>query len=176
MIKRIAALLVLAWALGFALFVVGLPRPADAARTDAIVVPTGGAGRIERGLELIQQRQAKRMLVTGVNRDVRASELALVQNAPPALFRCCVDLGREAVDTRSNGAETARWLKRRGYRSLRLVTSDWHMRRARHELRRALDPNVVIISDAVRSRAGFGVLFTEYHKYLLSMFAGAVGL
>ena len=176
MIKRVFSLLLLAWALGFAGFVIGLPRPAEASRTDAIVVPTGGSGRIERGLELLERGQARRLLVSGVNRAVRPHELARVQNAPPALFRCCVDLGREAVDTRSNAVETADWIERRRYRTVRLVTSDWHMRRARHELVRQLDPDIAIVTDAVKSRAGFGVLFTEYHKYLLSLAAPLVGL
>ncbi len=116
MIGRAVAVIVLLWALGFALFAGTLPRPASAQKTDAIVVPTGGAGRIGRGLALLQAGQARRMLVTGVDRRVRAAELANVQGAPPALVACCVDLGREAVDTRSNGEETARWIAHRKYK------------------------------------------------------------
>lgn len=176
MIKRILSIVPLLWALGFAAFAIWLPRPIDGGTTDAIVVLTGGPGRIERGLSLLQQKRARRMLVSGVYRDVRPHELALAQRAPIALFDCCVDLGREAVDTRSNAQETAEWLKVHDYRSVRLVTTDWHMRRARHELERALDGNVRIIGDAVKSDPGFAMLFKEYHKYLLSLAAGLVGL
>jgi uncharacterized SAM-binding protein YcdF (DUF218 family) len=95
---------------------------------------------------------------------------------PKELFDCCVDLGREAVDTRSNALETARWIEARRYRTIRLVTTDWHMRRARFELDRALGDGVEIQTDAVKSRAGFGVLFKEYHKYLLSRLGPIVGL
>ena len=176
MIRRFISLLVLFWALGFAVFVIALPQPADEQTTDAIVVLTGAPGRIERGLAVLQAQQAKRMLISGVNRDVRPHELALAQGVPKALFDCCIDLGPEAVDTRSNGLETARWIAARKYRTIRLVTTDWHMRRARFELSRALDPGVEIVTDAVKSRAGFAVLFKEYHKYLLSRLGPLVGL
>jgi uncharacterized SAM-binding protein YcdF (DUF218 family) len=176
MIRRILGTAILLWALGFALFAGLLPRPAGAQKTDAIVVPTGGAGRIGRGLALLQAGQAKRMLVTGVDRRVRPAELANVQGAPPALVACCVDLGREAVDTRSNGEETARWIARHKYNSIRLVTTDWHMRRARFELEQAIGGQVDILSDAVRSNPGFGTLLREYNKYLLRRSAALVGL
>lgn len=176
MIRRILSILPLLWALGFALFVVMLPQPAPDGRTDAIVVLTGAPGRIERGLALLQAGRAQRMLISGVNRDVRPRELALAQKVPASLFDCCVDLGREAVDTRSNALETARWIDARRYRTVRLVTTDWHMRRARFELERALAPDVEIIGDAVKSRAGFSMLFKEYHKYLLSRLGPLFGL
>ena len=176
MIRRLLGVMLLAWTLGFVLFAVRLPRPSGAQRTDAIVVPTGGAGRIGRGLALLQAGQARRMLISGVDRRVRPAELALTQGAPLALIHCCVDLGREAVDTRSNGEETARWVKQRGYHSVRLVTTDWHMPRARFELEQSLGDDVVIVADAVRSDPGFAVLLREYHKYLLRRAAALVGV
>jgi uncharacterized SAM-binding protein YcdF (DUF218 family) len=175
-IRRLLSLPLLVWALGFALFVVALPQPADDQDTDAIVVLTGAPGRIERGLQILQSREAKRMLISGVNRSVRPHELAFAQRVPKELFDCCIDLGTEAVDTRSNAMETARWIARRRYRTVRLITTDWHMRRARFELSRALDADVEIVTDAVKSRAGFGILFKEYHKYLLSRLGSLVGL
>lgn len=176
MISRIAASLVLVWTLGFALFAVTLPQPGEPVRTDAIVVPTGGKGRIQRGIDMLERGRAKRMLVTGVDRTVRSSELAAAVDRPRRLFTCCVDLGREAVDTRSNGAETADWLAKRRYKSVRLVTTDWHMPRARFELERALGDGVRIVPDAVPSKPGFSVLLREYNKYLLRRVSVLIGL
>ena len=85
----------------------------------------------------------------------------------PSLAACCVDLGSESVDTRSNAEETRRWIDRRGYKSVRLVTSDWHMRRAHYEFRRTLGKDYEIVPDAVRSEPGLMTLFAEYNKYLL---------
>ena len=83
------------------------------------------------------------------------------------MFECCVDLGSELVDTRSNAEEARRWIERHRYKSIRLVTSDWHMRRARYEFNRQLGPSIEIIPDAVQTEPNFMTLFGEYNKYLL---------
>ena len=175
MIGRIVSVVLLLWALGFALFAVTLARPADDTETDAIVVLTGGSGRMARGLDLLERGRAKRMLVSGVDRVVKPNELAAQNSASRRLFSCCVDLGKESVDTRSNAAETARWMESRKYRSIRLVTTDWHMTRARYELSRQLPPGIAIVPDGVRSQASFRTLFAEYNKYLLRRAAVLLG-
>jgi uncharacterized SAM-binding protein YcdF (DUF218 family) len=58
-------------------------------------------------------------------------------------------------------------MERRQFASMRLVTSDWHMRRARYEFNRQFDSNTTIVPDAVRTEPGFMTLFAEYNKYLL---------
>lgn len=176
MIRRSLSALLLVWLIGFVAFVALLPRPLDKARTDGIVVLTGGANRIQRGLALMEQGQARRMLVSGVNLTVRRRDFQSEYKVPPRLFACCVDLGQEAIDTRSNGEETAAWVKKHGYKSLRLVTTDWHMRRARFELDQSLPDSVIIRMDAVRSEPDLRVLLSEYHKYLLRRVAVLVGL
>jgi uncharacterized SAM-binding protein YcdF (DUF218 family) len=176
MIRRLAALILLAWALGFGLFTVSLPQPAGGEMTDAIVVLTGGKGRIERGLAVLEARQARRMLVSGVDPSVRVGELAKLKGAPPQLFKCCVDLGKEAVDTRTNADEAARWLGKHGYKSVRLVTTDWHMLRARLELRRAVGKDIRVVGDSVESAPGLLALLREYNKFWIRWFAIQVGL
>jgi uncharacterized SAM-binding protein YcdF (DUF218 family) len=175
-ILRGFSLILLLYALGYAWFTVQLPRPADDRRTDAIVVLTGGAKRLERGLELLERGRAKRMLISGVARTVRPQELVARYHAKQSLFDCCVDLGREAVDTRSNAQEVARWLKRHKFRTVRLVTTDWHMPRARFELSLQIDDNVELVGDAIQSSPDFRYLFTEYNKYLLRRAAVLVGI
>lgn len=176
MILRLASLLALVWAFGFALFVLMLPGPADDRRTDAIVVLTGGAGRIQRGMALLQADRAERMLVAGVDRRVLPRELAAQYDVPESLFRKRITLGRESVDTRTNAMEAAAWIDARRYRSVRLVTTDWHMPRARFELSHALGPSITLITDAVPSEAGLMLLLTEYNKYLLRRAAALFGI
>jgi uncharacterized SAM-binding protein YcdF (DUF218 family) len=175
-IVRLAAALILAWMLGFAWFAIGLPGPQDDRLTDAIVVPTGGPGRVKRGLVLLERKRALRMLVSGVDRRVKPHELAASVGAPTALVDCCIDLGREAVDTRSNGEETAAWIRAHHYRSVRLVTTDWHMARAKFELARLLGKDVVIVADGVPSEPGLKSLLTEYNKYVLRRVTAPFGL
>jgi uncharacterized SAM-binding protein YcdF (DUF218 family) len=176
MIVRAVAVALLAWMLGFAWFAMFLPQPLDGRQTDAIVVLTGGAGRIDRGLALLQEGAAKRMLISGVDRAVRPAELAAEYKVPESIFTCCITLGREAIDTRSNAIETANWLARRDYATVRLVTTDWHMRRAALELRQALPGEVTLVYDAVASRPSLRMLVREYNKYLLRRAAALIGI
>ncbi|AOF96593.1 MULTISPECIES: YdcF family protein [unclassified Sphingobium] len=176
MIVRLLAVSMLGWMLGFIWFAVLLPQPLDSRPTDAIVVLTGGAGRIDRGIALLEADTAKRMLISGVDRSVRPGELAAEYDTPEALFACCITLGREAIDTRSNAIETARWLERRDYKTVRLITTDWHMRRAALELRQALPERVAIVYDAVPSRPSLTILVREYNKYLLRRGAALLGI
>lgn len=176
MILRIAAIPILLWALGFVLFVMLLPGPADERPTDAIVVLTGGPGRIQRGISLLQDGKAKRMLVSGVDRRVKPHELAIEYDAPPKLFERKIDLGHESVDTRSNASEAAAWLKRRRYQSVRLVTTDWHMARARFDLRQAVGSTVEVVPDAVPSEPHLVPLLKEYNKYLLRRALALAGI
>ena len=176
MILRILGVIVLFWAFGFALFAIGMPAPLGDVKTDGIVVLTGSPGRIDHGIALLQKHAAQRMLISGVAPQVRPVELALQYRASPALFACCIDLGHEAVDTRSNAEETAAWVKHHHYRSIRLVTSNWHMARARLELTNALGADVTVMADGVPSNPRFGMLINEYNKLLVRRVALWLGL
>jgi uncharacterized SAM-binding protein YcdF (DUF218 family) len=169
MIARFASFLLIAWALGFALFCVtlGEPAPASAKPTQAIVVLTGGKFRIEHAAKLLGQGKAERLLISGADPSVRKEDLIQRLGGKPSLAACCIDLGSESVDTRSNADEAKRWLDRRKFTSLRLVTSDWHMRRARYEFRQTLGSKYRVVPDAVRTEPGLATLFAEYNKYVL---------
>jgi uncharacterized SAM-binding protein YcdF (DUF218 family) len=175
-IARLTALILIVWLLGFAAFILTLPEAAPITqKSDAIVVLTGGKGRIERGIAMLESGNGKRLLVSGVYPKVRPSELAIVQNAPLRLFKCCIDLGKEAIDTRSNAEEAAQWLMQNRFGSVRLITSDWHMPRARLEIERELGSDVQIIPDAVETTPGLSTLFIEYHKFLARRISALFG-
>jgi uncharacterized SAM-binding protein YcdF (DUF218 family) len=175
MIRRIVSLVVLVWLLGFIWFALTLPQPHDGGQSDGVVVLTGGGGRIGRGLEALQKGWARRMLVSGVDRQVLPAEFETEYHVPPRLMACCVDLGFQSVDTRSNADETAKWIAANRFRSVRLVTTDWHMRRAALELGRALPPGVALIHDPVPSQPSFRILFLEYNKLLARTAQALVG-
>jgi uncharacterized SAM-binding protein YcdF (DUF218 family) len=166
MLRRIASILLLAWLFGFLWFALALPQPAAATRTDAVVVVTGGTGRVTRGVDLLHQGKAKRLFVSGVDRTVKPHEFALEYKVSAEEMACCVQLGFDALDTQSNANETARWVAESKVKSIRLVTNDWHMRRAEYELERVLPSDVTVLPDAVPSHPSIQTLFTEYHKLL----------
>lgn len=178
MITRLLSLLLLVYALGFVFFAftLGKPAPADAPTTDAAVVLTGGRGRIEHAVDVLRHHQARRLLISGADPSVTKADLARRIPGSADLLKCCIDLGSESVDTRSNAEETSRWLAKHRFRSLRLITSDWHMSRARYEFRRALGKRYLVVPDAVRTEPGFFVLFGEYNKYVLRRLAVGVDL
>lgn len=171
MIVRFFSILLLLYLLGFLGFSVTLGSPAGAQHTDAVVAITGGPYRIEHGIDDLTKGYAKRMLIAGTDPSVTKPDLVRRLGGKKGLVDCCVDLGSESVDTRSNAEEAKRWLVKHRYKSFRLVTSDWHMRRARYEFRRVMRDQFTIVPDAVRTRPSFATLFGEYNKLLLRRIA-----
>jgi uncharacterized SAM-binding protein YcdF (DUF218 family) len=166
----------LLYLLGMAWFMTSLPAAAGEERTDGIVVLTGGPGRLSRGFELIEHGMAERMLISGVAEMVRPEELAAEYKVPLELIRSRVDLGFAATDTRTNGEEVAEWVRQHNLRSIRIVTNDWHMRRARKEIGWRVGSGTKVVSDGVHSPRSFGQMFVEYNKYLISPFGEQLGL
>ena len=186
---RLAALLLLlaaAWAGGLVWFAGTIARepPATAdleslERTDAIVVLTGGSGRLSAGLDLLKAGLAKKLFVSGVYSSVDVKELLSLSQVSPDKVECCIVLGYAAADTVGNAYETADWMEEQGYASLRLVTANYHMRRSLLEFSMAA-PRMVVVPHAVtpanvhlaewwRWPGTANLLATEYNKYLVAL-------
>jgi uncharacterized SAM-binding protein YcdF (DUF218 family) len=175
MILRFLSLLLLVYLLGFIFFGVTLAGPAGDQHTDAAVVITGGPGRIEHAMDVLKKGQARRLLISGVDPSVTKKDLGARLGGMAPLLKCCVDLGTESVDTRSNAEEAKRWMDKHRFHSFRLITSDWHMRRANYEFRRVFGGSGdMIVVDAVPTRPKFTTLFAEYNKYLLRRISAIV--
>ena len=146
------AILALVWLVGLFAFAdrVRNLTPADEpARADAIVALTGpSAERVNAAVRLLEQGKGRRLLISGVNREVRRQELRALTPGSNRLFNCCVDLGFEAEDTSGNAREIATWAETKGYDSLIVVTSDYHMPRSLVEIRAAA-PGVTLTPYAI---------------------------
>ena len=166
------------WVAGLATFVVLSLRVSDnvAAATDAIVVPTGGRLRLETGVRLLTAGKGKKLFISGVNQRVDRRELLRALGPVAEQEACCIELGHEADNTFGNAQETAEWMRREGYKSLRLVTSWYHIERGLLEFRRAM-PDILIVAhpvfaphvDPERWWGWHGALLLvvdEFHKYL----------
>jgi uncharacterized SAM-binding protein YcdF (DUF218 family) len=179
----VAALVaVSAYAGGFLVFAdhVANARSPETPKADGIVALTGGAQRIEDAAALLGRGSASRLLISGVHEDTTGGALAGRSPQLARLMRCCVDLGHEAHDTRGNALETGEWARRRGYDSLIVVTSAYHMPRSLAEIGREL-PDVELVPYPVnpdgRDYAGWPgnpdlirLLLVEYTKYILARF------
>jgi uncharacterized SAM-binding protein YcdF (DUF218 family) len=165
-------------AIGFVGFISQLrgaeTRPSRTA--DGIVVLTGGSSRVSDAMELLADGYGKRLLISGVHPTSAASDISRSVTDNQSLMNCCVDLDRSAVNTRSNAAETRRWARERGFKSLIVVTSNYHMPRAIVELSHAM-PDITLIPYAVvgdkwrdepwwTNGATMRLLLSEYVKYV----------
>ena len=141
-LRRIGVVLIIGFGLLFAGFlrfadsVVSL-QPPRTPKADAIVVLTGGYQRIDQALELLEQGAGMRLLISGAHPATSARQLSRLTKNSPDLFSCCVDMGYRALDTIGNAAEAARWIADHKYRSVLVVTNNYHMPRGLLELRRA---------------------------------------
>jgi uncharacterized SAM-binding protein YcdF (DUF218 family) len=147
-------------------------------RADGIVALTGDTGRIGTAIDLLGHDSATRLLISGVDEAISAETLRKAFPASASLFGCCIDIGHDARDTRGNALETRDWVRARGYRSLIVVTSAYHMPRSLSEMSRAL-PEIELVPVPVQpanrdlgawmsNSSTFRLLVTEYVKYIIS--------
>jgi len=174
-------MIVVLWAVGLWAFSVRVDQstpPADPAPADGVVALTGSSNaRITAAMKLLEDGKATRMLVSGVNPEASRADIKDVAKATRRYYDCCVDLGFQATDTVGNARETQGWMRAKGFKSLIVVTSDFHMPRAMLELHEALPdakltPYPVKTDDLDSShwwRSGDGArrMMVEYCKYLV---------
>lgn len=164
----------------------GLFRYADAipngvadmtTKTDAIVVLTGGSGRLDEGLQLLSQGLAEKLFISGVYKGVDMNSLLEAYRQNPDELNCCVSIGH-AEDTIANAEETSAWVRANRIASLRLVTSAYHMPRSALEFRQAM-PSVAIVEHPVFPAhvkqenwwawpGTTGLIVGEYNKFLMA--------
>jgi uncharacterized SAM-binding protein YcdF (DUF218 family) len=145
-------------------------------QADGIVVLTGGSSRVSDAMDLLAGGYGKRLLISGVHPTNDASDISRSLPESRPMINCCVDLDYSAINTRSNAAQTRRWVHERRFRSLIVVTSNYHMPRAVVELSHAM-PDIDLIPYAVvgekwrdepwwTSGPTLRLLFSEYAKYV----------
>jgi uncharacterized SAM-binding protein YcdF (DUF218 family) len=145
-------------------------------QADGIVVLTGGSSRVSDAMDLLAGGYGKRLLISGVHPTNGASDISRSLPESKPLISCCVDLDYSAINTRSNAAQTRRWVHERSFKSLIVVTSNYHMPRAVVELSHAM-PDIDLIPYAVvgekwrdepwwTSGPTIRLLLSEYTKYV----------
>jgi len=149
--------------------------PSETVRADGIIALTGGAERITEALDLLTEGRARRLLITGVNKATSEESLSGHSAGGAEMLDCCVDIDRNALNTLGNALETARWVRDKQFKSIIVVTSNYHMPRSLLELRRVL-PDTTLIAYPVISQSlkldhwwtdpgSIRLLLSEYVKY-----------
>src|SRR5436190_4790105 len=175
----VCAAAALGLALGFLWFIWRLPAEAVALGRDAdgIVVLTGGASRITDAIELLAAGHGRRLLISGANRSTNRGEISRLNPEFERVVGCCVDFDR-SLNTLGNAIETRRWAQSRGFKSLIVVTSSYHMPRAMAEIAHQL-PGVAlmpfpVVTEKLKGEPWWSngattrLLMSEYFKYLYS--------
>src|SRR5258707_861200 len=177
----LCASVVLLVGLGFLWFIRQVPLVEVTLTRDAdgIVALTGGASRIADAIELLASGRGKRLLISGANRATNSNEISRLNPEFERWGRCCVDFDR-SPNTLGNAVETKRWAESRGFRSLIVVTSNYHMPRALAEIAHQL-PDVALVPFAVvtdrqrsdpwwKGGATARLMVTEYVKFVFAKF------
>ncbi len=179
------------WLMGFIWFLTLMPTPNRmqiTVPTDAIAVWTGGAGRAEKGIDLLRKQQGRWLLLSGVHEKANKTEIfSDFRRRNPkdwARVQSHIILGHQAKDTRGNAAETAEWVQRNQFVSLRLVTANYHMPRSMIEMERRM-PNFTLVPSPVftehflygnwwQDKKSALLVLSEYHKTIASVVYGWV--
>ena len=165
--------------LGFLWFIWRVPADEVALNrsADGIVALTGGASRIADAIELLALGRGKRLLISGANRATTSGEISRLNPDYGRIVSCCVDFDR-SLNTLGNAIETKHWAESRGFRSLIVVTSSYHMPRAMVEISHQL-PDVAllpfpVIADKLHAEPWWTrgttmkLMFSEYLKYMVA--------
>ncbi len=172
-------LCVTVWAAGFIAFTNLVPRTLSdqTSYTDGIVVLTGGTQRLNTGLTLLTEKRAEKLLISGVYRGVDLKELLRISQNAPQELECCIDIGHNADDTQGNARETQEWIEKTEFKSLRLVTANYHMPRSLLEFSFSMPytrivahpvfPQHVKVDEWWQWPGTASLLVGEYNKYLL---------
>jgi len=161
--------------LGFVWFIRDVPAEEVSLdrNADGIVALTGGASRIADAIELLASGRGKRLLISGAYRATNSKEISRLNPEFERWVRCCVDFDR-SINTVGNALETKRWAESRGFRSLIVVTSNYHMPRALAEIAHQL-PDVAlvpfpVVTDRQRTErlATMRRMVVEYVKFVFA--------
>ncbi len=177
--KRLISILVIliaVWLAGFLVFadIINSYSAAKDEPTEAIIALTGGRNRIAEAVRLLNQGKAEKLFISGVN---KATDLKAIQERQALKIDTDreIALGTEATNTVENAIETKEWLEKNHIKSIRLVTSNYHIPRSIIEFK-VHNPALKIIIHPVYSEKvdkkwwkswhTFSLIFLEYNKFL----------
>ncbi|WP_298272559.1 YdcF family protein [Geobacter sp.] len=152
-------------------------RPRDF-RADAVVVLAGGRGRVEEGVRLFREKRGEYLFLVGVDPLVKKQDLFRDREGEHLSGR--VYLEKASRNTLENAIYGRELIMQKNIRSIHLITSRYHMKRATLIFRHLLPKDIAIYPYPVDSKnlrvqwwshgGSFRLLFGEFYKYCLFRF------
>src|SRR3989304_2359836 len=140
---------------------------------DAIVVLTGGRGRTAEGLSQLRKGKGGVLLLRGVPEYGDLDSIFL--NRVNTVERTNIVLEKRSTSTYENAVEVRKILEERGLKSMVLITSGYHIKRAHYIFTNVMPPEIAVESYSVTtpnfdterwwSGKSLGLLAIEFLKY-----------
>lgn len=121
----------------------------DKERVDAIVVLSGGLGRVEEGLKLLKADKGEYLIISGVDRDSDINSIFFLHNPVDFIDKKRIILEKSSSSTFENASDVKEIVDRRGFKSIILITSAYHIKRAGFTFSRVFTDDVKIFYHTV---------------------------
>ncbi len=146
-----------------------------ATKTDAIIALTGGSNRIKEAAELLNNGFSRVLFISGVEKGVSFDAIVHAQKLNIRSGKEVI-IERASTNTVENAIRTNAWIRNNHIKSIRLVTSNYHMPRSYLEFK-SQNPDLQIIQNPVysdklsnewwKNRGSFFLLASEYTKFII---------
>jgi uncharacterized SAM-binding protein YcdF (DUF218 family) len=166
-LRALAALALVVWVawLAAAAVLFGFPTTDHPTRADAIVVLSGERGnRLARGLALVREGVAPVLVISDGRARGWAQANRLCREGGGSFAVLC--FRPDPYSTRGEARETARLARARGWQTLVVVTSSYHITRARMLFQRCFGGRVEAVGTRYPLHQIPSMLVTEMAKYL----------
>jgi uncharacterized SAM-binding protein YcdF (DUF218 family) len=162
---------------------IALTAPQSTSKSDALIVLTGGAHRVETAFNLLIDGKAGNLLISGVYegntiKDLVMASALLNTDQNKILNHCCITLDFNAHSTAQNATESIKWMIKNDYKSAIIVTSDYHITRSKLHFNRLKPDDINLNYYSVTEKQNifsyhyWQNIFTEYHKFMVTVLYG----
>lgn len=174
------ATLAACWVLGLILFVwvIQSDMLKSDTKTDAIIVLTGGAFRIETGIDLYRAKHAHYLYISGVDPGTDVIDRIKSNGVSDQDLSCCVVIESLAKDTNDNAYFTNQWIRKQHIESATIVTANYHMPRSLVEFSLldghtqlypfSITPESVMFKKWWAFKGSRELIVEEYNKFLFA--------
>jgi len=123
----------------------------DGRQADVIVALAGGTGRLEAGIKLLASGRARFLIMAGIDRDATLDNIFFGQDISARVDPSKIIVEKFSKTTYGNAVEVKKIIEAKGFGSIILITSIYHMKRAYYTFNRVLPDYVHIYSYPISS-------------------------